>query len=171
MGMGVPGVATLLDPPGQVTGRAGAAGWLPPLRHEPASGTARRGNMLSLSVVEASLCPDPPELLVLADVIVDEEVVEPRESRHGSPGKPFARKSLVMSAVKGEGWVKPCLASGGPSEDSKLASSTVGEGGIICSCRRGSGRRRPEPVWILVALRGSPSRRRTSRCILRERYR
>lgn len=114
-------------------------------RHEPASGTAMRGNMLSLSVVEASLWPEAPEL-VLPDVIVDDEVVEPMESRHGSPGKPFARKSFVMRAVKGEGWLKPCLLSGGPSEESKLASSTVGDGGIICNCRRGKGRRRPEPL-------------------------
>lgn len=106
-----------------------------PSHHEPASGTAKRGNMLSLSAMEFSLCPDAAEQLVLDDVMVDDEVVEVRESRHGSPGKPFARKSFVMRAVKGEECGKPGLASGGPNEESKLASKAVGDGGIICKGR------------------------------------
>lgn len=129
--------------------------------------------MLSLSVVEFSLCPDAAELLVLDDVMVDDDVVEVIESRHGSPAKPFARKSFVMRVVKGEGCGRPPdLTSGGMSEESKFASSAVGDGGIICNGRGSSWRRRPEPPpWILVELSGSPSRRRTSRWILLERYR
>lgn len=131
--------------------------------HDPGGATTTRGNMLSLSGVES----EGPELAVeeeeevdveeeeVVDVVedadvfveveVDEDVKEEvKELRHESQTKVLSRKSFVMRAVMGEWfcWRRiPRRMNWGPMSPSKLASGEVGEGGIISSCRCGSGRR------------------------------